>query len=57
MRYGTGTCVKVLETLAFGCPMVLTSVGVRGILPQGLIGIVVADDPETFATWVVESIR
>jgi glycosyltransferase involved in cell wall biosynthesis len=56
LRYGTGTCVKVLEALSFGCPVVTTSVGVRGILPEDLIGSLVADEPETFATRVVESI-
>ena len=56
LRYGTGTCVKVLEALSFGCPVVTTSVGVRGILPQDLVGSLVADDPETFATRVIESI-
>jgi glycosyltransferase involved in cell wall biosynthesis len=57
LRFGTGTCIKVLEALAFGCPMVTTSVGVRGLLPEDVIGSLVADDPETFATRVIESIR
>lgn len=57
LRYGTGTCVKVLEAVSFGCPIVSTAVGARGILPEDLDGAIVADDPETFAARVVENIR
>lgn len=31
LRYGTGVSVKAIEALAYGCPLVTTSVGVRGV--------------------------
>jgi glycosyltransferase involved in cell wall biosynthesis len=57
LRFGTGTCIKVLEGVAFGCPIVSTSVGVRGIPPEHLRGVTVSDDPTGFASLVSAQLR
>jgi glycosyltransferase involved in cell wall biosynthesis len=56
LRYGTGTSVRVLEAMSFGCPIVSTSVGVRGLSSEELTGVSVADDPDAFAAYVIETI-
>ncbi|MEJ7582530.1 MAG: glycosyltransferase [Acidimicrobiales bacterium] len=54
LRAGSGTRLKVLEALATGTPVVSTSVGVEGLDLEPGRHVVVADDPHTFATAVVE---
>jgi glycosyltransferase involved in cell wall biosynthesis len=54
LRFGTGTAIKVLEGLAFGCPIVSTTVGVRGMSAEECAGVAVADDPADFAQACVD---
>lgn len=54
LRRGTGVSVKVLEALAFGRPIVSTRAGVRGLAPERISGVAVADDPAAFAAAVIE---
>ena len=56
LRYGTGTSTKVHEALAFGWPIVSTTVGVRGIPEEELTGVTVADRPDAFAAGVIEQL-
>ena len=55
LRFGTGVSVKAIEALTHGCPLVTTTVGVRGITAtvqhHQLIDIV--DDPGAFAAALV----
>ncbi len=50
LTYGAGTKRKVIETLSIGTPCVSTSIGVEGLALQHGEQIMVADDPEAFAT-------
>ncbi|HEX2942559.1 MAG TPA: glycosyltransferase family 4 protein, partial [Rhodopila sp.] len=56
LRYGTGVSVKAIEALSYGCPVVTTTVGVRGIagalLHPELVDI--KDDPSAFAEALVQ---
>jgi glycosyltransferase involved in cell wall biosynthesis len=53
LRIGAGTRLKILEAMAWGKPIVATSIGVEGI--EQVVGqdLLVADEPETFAHAVV----
>ncbi|HQT79365.1 MAG TPA: glycosyltransferase [Rhodopila sp.] len=55
LRFGTGVSVKAIEALGYGCPVVTTPVGVRGIagslLRPDLVDI--TDDPSAFAATLV----
>ncbi len=46
---GTGYKIKTLEALAYGLPLVCTSVGAAGAIDPFLDHIFIADDPEAFA--------
>src|SRR5262245_43133683 len=50
---GGGSRLKILESLAAGRPVVSTTVGVEGLDDLAAHGIVVADDPRSFADAVV----
>jgi polysaccharide biosynthesis protein PslH len=50
---GSGMRVKILEAFARGIPVVSTTIGVEGIEAQAGEHLLVADDPESFATQVV----
>lgn len=47
---GQGTRIKIVESLAFGKPVVSTAVGAYGLAIQEHEGIMIRDDPESFAT-------
>lgn len=49
VRLGSGMRTKVLEAMAFGLPVVSTSLGVAGIDAQTGVNCFVADTPELFA--------
>jgi glycosyltransferase involved in cell wall biosynthesis len=52
LRHGTGVSVKAIEALSFGCPLVTTTVGIRGIARATLAGcdLDIADDCGDFAS-------
>jgi glycosyltransferase involved in cell wall biosynthesis len=54
IRMGGGTRLKVVEGLAMGKPVVSTTIGCEGISVRDGVHLLVADDPETFASRVVE---
>jgi hypothetical protein len=54
MLSGTGLKNKVLEACAQTCPVVATSLAVAGIPAGPENGILVADDPNTFAARLVQ---
>ena len=53
VRFGAGTLNKILEPLALGIPVVSTSVGIDGLGLKAGKEILVADEPQAFATAVV----
>jgi glycosyltransferase involved in cell wall biosynthesis len=53
LRAGGGTRLKVLEAMAFGRPVVSTSVGCEGLPVSHGEHVLLADSPEDFAAWVV----
>lgn len=53
LRHGAGTRLKILEALAWGLPVVTTSIGGAGLdLTDGEHGLI-ADDPKAFAAAIV----
>jgi glycosyltransferase involved in cell wall biosynthesis len=52
--HGSGVNIKTVELLATGKPVVSTSAGTRGLARQLLRHVGVADNPEDFATFVLE---
>jgi glycosyltransferase involved in cell wall biosynthesis len=57
LRMGGGTRLKVLEALAMRKPVVTTSVGCEGIDVRHNDSVLIADDPASFASSVVELLR
>ena len=55
LRYGAGVKGKVGEAMAFGLPVVTTSVGAEGMGIEPGSHALVADDPQTFADAIVEA--
>lgn len=54
LRAGGGSRLKILESLAFGRPVVATTVGAEGLEDLVGRGVVVEDDPRAMATAVVD---
>jgi len=52
LRAGGGTRLKILEAMAFGRPVVSTSIGCEGLEVAHRENILVADKPEDFARYV-----
>jgi glycosyltransferase involved in cell wall biosynthesis len=53
LRIASGTCLKILEAMAAGCPIVSTSIGAEGLDVTDSEDILIADHPEEFAQAVV----
>jgi len=49
IRFGGGTRIKIIESLAYGCPVVSTSIGCEGIPVRHRKETMIADRPEDFA--------
>ncbi len=49
LRAGGGTRLKILEAMAYGRPIVSTSIGCEGIAVEDGKHILIADDPQSFA--------
>ena len=52
LRFGGGTRLKILEALAYGVPVVTTSVGCEGLELEHERDVLVADHPRDFAGWI-----
>ncbi len=53
LRIGSGTRLKILEAMAFGKPVVATSIGAEGLNVGDGVNIVIEDTPEDFALSVI----
>ena len=49
LRFGSGTRLKILESFAYGVPVVTTSLGAEGLDVDPGVHLLVADDPLAFA--------
>ncbi len=56
LRMGGGTRLKILESLAAGCPVVSTTVGAEGLDVKNGQDLLIGDDPQTFAHHVLKLI-
>ncbi len=54
LRFGAGVKGKINQSMAFGVPVVATSVAVDGIELRDREEILVADEPEDFAKALIE---
>ncbi len=54
LRAGGGMRVKILEALAFGLPVVSTTLGCEGIALENGRHIMIADTPDEFARAVMQ---
>lgn len=54
IRIGGGTRLKVVEALAMGKPIVSTSLGSEGLALRGGDELLIADDPASFASRILE---
>jgi polysaccharide biosynthesis protein PslH len=52
LRFGGGTRLKILESLARGVPVLSTAVGCEGLGLTHEHDVVIADDPRRFAEWI-----
>jgi polysaccharide biosynthesis protein PslH len=57
LQIGSGTKLKILEAMAYGRPVVTTTVGCEGIEARNGEEILIADDPAEFAGRVLELFR
>ena len=57
LRAGSGTRLKILEAMALGRPIVSTSVGAEGIDITDGDNILIGDDPQTFASHIVDLLQ
>jgi glycosyltransferase involved in cell wall biosynthesis len=57
LRIGGGSRLKILEALATGMPVVSTTVGAEGLELKHGEDLDIVDDPDAFATRLVETIR
>lgn len=57
LRYGAGTKGKILDALAFGTPVVTTSIGAEGFAPYVQDALVIADDAPGLAAAVAWLVR
>lgn len=57
IRVGGGTRLKILDAWAAGTPVVSTSVGCEGLAVEDGTNILVRDDPDAFASAVIQVLR
>ncbi|MER3524280.1 MAG: glycosyl transferase family 1 [Ignavibacteria bacterium] len=57
IRFSTGLCIKTIEALGYGKPVVTTPAGSRGLEEGADTAFLVADEPEAFARRVVEVLQ
>jgi len=56
-RYGEGTKIKVVEAMAFGTPMVSTTIGCQGLEVIDAKHLLIADNETDFSRRVIELLR
>ena len=54
LRIGSGTRLKILESMAWGLPVVSTTLGCEGIDCEDGVHLLVRDDPQEFAEAIVQ---
>jgi len=57
LQSGGGTRLKVLEAMAVGTPVVSTTKGAEGLKAEAGTHLMVTDEPDTFANYVVKLLR
>ena len=57
IRIGSGTRIKILDTMAMGKAIVSTSVGCEGLNVANRRNIMIADDPTSFSESVIELLK
>jgi glycosyltransferase involved in cell wall biosynthesis len=57
IRFGGGTRMKILESLALGTPVVTTSKGVEGLELRSGEHLLIADSPSEFVRAIVQLLR
>ncbi len=57
LRIGGGTRLKIVESLAIGCPVVSTTIGAQGLDLQDGVHISLADTPTDFAACIARNLR
>jgi glycosyltransferase involved in cell wall biosynthesis len=57
LRHGAGTRLKILEAFAHGVPVVSTSIGASGLDVHDGRHLLIADDPNAFATACARLLR
>jgi GT2 family glycosyltransferase/glycosyltransferase involved in cell wall biosynthesis len=54
LRFGAGVKGKVNQSMGFGVPVVATSIAIEGMDLQNRLDVLVANDPEAFASALIE---
>jgi glycosyltransferase involved in cell wall biosynthesis len=57
LRIGSGTRIKILQSLAMGLPVVSTALGCEGLQVEDGVHLMVRDQPEAFALASLELLR
>lgn len=57
LRFGAGAKGKVGQSMAYGLPVVATSIGAEGMGAEGGVHLLIGDDPDTFASHVIALLR
>ena len=57
LRAGSGTRLKILESMAFGRPVISTSIGCEGLHVCNNENIIISDKPEKFAMKTIELLQ
>ena len=57
LKTGSGTRLKILESMALGVPVVSTSIGAAGLSVTNNENIILKDDPDAFASSVVSLVK
>jgi glycosyltransferase involved in cell wall biosynthesis len=57
IRIGCGSRVKVLEYFKYKQPVIATQVGVEGIECEHLKNIIIANNPVSFADWIIKLVK
>ena len=53
LTVGSGTRLKIMESLSYGIPVIATSKAAEGVKYQDGVHLMIADDPEQFATRIL----